>query len=179
MPVEAIQQYAAQGGAQGRGNDNAKAKQSHGLAALADRKNLIQQNHGQGLHQTRAGTLQQARHDHHIDVGAETAHNGANGKDHHGAKIGGAHAERADEPIIQQHGHGHRRDVAGGQPMYRILANAKGSHDHRNSNVDHGGVQQHRHYAQDCRECHEGPVFGSVAFEQYLDSGGRHGLTGP
>ena len=51
------------------------------------------------------------------------------------AHLGHPHTEGPDAPVVQQHGDGHGGDEAGGQPMHRILADAKGTHDDRNGNV--------------------------------------------
>ncbi len=63
--------------------------------------------------------------------------------------------------------------------MGGILAHAEGPHNDGNGHVDHGSVQQHGDDAENDREGHEGPVFGTIAFEQDLDGGVLHARLNP
>ena len=141
VPVEVVGDPAAEGGADGWGDDDGHAVDGEGLAALFNGEGVCEDGLFGRCEAAAAGALQDAGDDEGAERGGDAAEEGADGEHGHAGHVETLAAEAVGEPAGDRKDDGRGDEIAGEDPGGFFLRCAQRAGDVRQGDVGDGGIE--------------------------------------
>ena len=164
-PGVGVCEPAAESGAEDRGDDDSKAEERHGAAALAGREGLEQDGLGERLEGASAGSLDDPGGENEGESGGRSAGEAGQGEDGDAGHEEALAAELEGAPVACGQDDGVGDQIAGEHPGCLVGGGGEGAGDVREGDRGDGGVEH----------LHEGGEHDGRGDEPGIDAGGDLG----